>query len=88
MPLWKSTPRMQAEPQRFHPSCCLSDTEIREARGNNNLSNFNRYFLQETGLTPRAYRNAAHIRDSPIAAASRPPLISHLNFSKLNMLRA
>ncbi|MFK0685807.1 AraC family transcriptional regulator [Ochrobactrum sp. BD67] len=49
----------------------LAITDICFEAGFNNLSNFNRYFLLETGLTPRAYRNAAHIRDSSIAAASR-----------------
>ena len=50
-----------------------TDTQITDIcfeAGFNNLSNFNRYFLQETGLTPRAYRNAARFRDSSIAAAT------------------
>ncbi|MFC0243883.1 AraC family transcriptional regulator [Falsochrobactrum ovis] len=45
----------------------MAITDICFEAGFNNLSNFNRYFLQETGLNPRAYRNAAHIRDSSIA---------------------
>lgn len=37
-------------------------TEVCFEAGFNNLSNFNRYFRLETGLTPRAYRMAARIR--------------------------
>lgn len=39
-----------------------SITDICFEAGFNNLSNFNRYFRLETGLTPRAYRKAARIR--------------------------
>jgi AraC-like DNA-binding protein len=39
-----------------------SITDICFEAGFNNLSNFNRYFRIETGLTPRAYRKAARIR--------------------------
>ena len=39
-----------------------SITDICFEAGFNNLSNFNRYFRMETGLTPRAYRKAARIR--------------------------
>lgn len=44
-------------------------TDICFEAGFNNLSNFNRYFRRETGLTPRAYRQAARIRVSSIDAA-------------------
>lgn len=37
-------------------------TDICFESGFSNLSNFNRAFLRETGLTPRAYRKAAQIR--------------------------
>ena len=37
-------------------------TDICFEAGFNNLSNFNRYFRMETGLTPRGYRQAARIR--------------------------
>lgn len=38
-------------------------TDICFEAGFSNLSNFNRYFRLETGLTPRAYRVAAQIRE-------------------------
>ena len=40
----------------------ISITDICFEAGFNNLSNFNRYFRMEMGLTPRAYRKAARIR--------------------------
>lgn len=40
----------------------IAITDVCFEAGFNNLSNFNRYFKMETGLTPRAYRTAAHIR--------------------------
>lgn len=43
-------------------------TDICFEAGFANLSNFNRAFLQETGLTPRAYRKAAKIRASSLTA--------------------
>ncbi|MCX8280120.1 AraC family transcriptional regulator [Phyllobacterium sp. 0TCS1.6C] len=50
----------------------MSITDICFEAGFNNLSNFNRYFRTETGLTPRSYRNAARIRaQSMIAPGSR-----------------
>ena len=45
-------------------------TEVCFEAGFNNLSNFNRYFRMETGLTPRAYRMAARIRGRSIVAAA------------------
>lgn len=61
----------------------LSETEIPitdicfEA-GFNNLSNFNRYFRMETGLTPRAYRKAASIRAKSLIT---PPLSQSIRAS-------
>lgn len=43
-------------------------TDICFEAGFNNLSNFNRYFRMETGLTPRAYRKAARIRAKSVIA--------------------
>lgn len=43
-------------------------TDICFEAGFNNLSNFNRYFRMETGLTPRAYRKAASIRAKSLIA--------------------
>ena len=40
----------------------IAITDVCFEAGFNNLSNFNRYFKMETGLTPRAYRTAARIR--------------------------
>eukprot|EP01036_Dinobryon_divergens_P052491 gene52491-biopygen43135 len=47
-----------------------SITDICFEAGFNNLSNFNRYFRMETGLTPRAYRKAARIRAKSMIAGS------------------
>jgi AraC-like DNA-binding protein len=44
----------------------IAITDICFEAGFNNLSNFNRYFRLETGLTPRAYRMAARIRGRSI----------------------
>lgn len=46
----------------------LAVTEICYDSGFSNLSNFNRAFLLETGMTPRAYRKAALIRASSLPA--------------------
>lgn len=45
-------------------------TDICFEAGFNNLSNFNRYFRMETGLTPRAYRMAARIRGRSMVSAA------------------
>ena len=47
----------------------ISITDICFEAGFNNLSNFNRYFRLETGLTPRSYRMAARIRGKSVVAA-------------------
>ncbi|WP_343315781.1 helix-turn-helix domain-containing protein [Brucella sp. BE17] len=52
----------------------MSITDICFEAGFNNLSNFNRYFRMETGLTPRSYRQVSHIRASSIDAAHAHPL--------------
>lgn len=44
-------------------------TDICFEAGFNNLSNFNRYFRMETGLTPRDYRTASRIRNNSIVPA-------------------
>lgn len=46
-------------------------TDICFEAGFNNLSNFNRYFRVETGLTPRDYRRAARIRARSMITPSR-----------------
>lgn len=45
-----------------------SITDVCFEAGFNNLSNFNRYFRMEMGLTPRAYRKAARIRAKSVIA--------------------
>ncbi len=47
-------------------------TDICFEAGFNNLSNFNRYFRMETGLTPRSYRSAARIRAKSLVTAPTP----------------
>jgi AraC-like DNA-binding protein len=56
-------------------------TDICFEAGFNNLSNFNRYFRLETGLTPRGYRTAARIRGSSVVGPQGIPAsrqITHL----------
>ena len=48
-------------------------TDICFEAGFNNLSNFNRYFKIETGLTPRGYRQAARIRNRSMITPSLKP---------------
>ncbi|MVA25077.1 AraC family transcriptional regulator (plasmid) [Agrobacterium vitis] len=48
-------------------------TDICFEAGFNNLSNFNRYFRLETGLTPRSYRTAARIRGRSVVNAQGIP---------------
>ncbi|WP_429932908.1 AraC family transcriptional regulator [Agrobacterium vitis] len=48
-------------------------TDICFEAGFNNLSNFNRYFRLETGLTPRGYRTAARIRGRSVVGAQGLP---------------
>ncbi|HCL64598.1 MAG TPA: AraC family transcriptional regulator [Rhizobium sp.] len=50
----------------------LPITDICFEAGFNNLSNFNRYFRMETGLTPRAYRKAAKIRAKSMISPAAP----------------
>jgi AraC-like DNA-binding protein len=47
-------------------------TDICFEAGFNNLSNFNRYFRMETGLTPRDYRTASRIRNNSIVPSAEP----------------
>lgn len=44
-----------------------SITDVCFESGFKNLSNFNRYFKQDTGMTPRAFRRAARIRQSSVS---------------------
>ena len=50
-----------------------SITDICFEAGFNNLSNFNRYFRMEMGLTPRAYRKAARIRAKSVIRGTSAP---------------
>lgn len=56
----------------------MSITDICFEAGFNNLSNFNRYFRTETGLTPRSYRKAARIRAKSMIASPANPGVRNL----------
>lgn len=56
----------------------MSITDICFEAGFNNLSNFNRYFRMETGLTPRSYRKAARIRARSMIAPAATLGARHL----------
>lgn len=60
-----------------------SITDICFEAGFNNLSNFNRYFRMEMGLTPRAYRKAARIRAKSVIRGTSAPESPRTNASGL-----
>ncbi|EGP57998.1 AraC family transcriptional regulator [Agrobacterium tumefaciens] len=60
-----------------------SITDICFEAGFNNLSNFNRYFRMEMGLTPRAYRKAARIRARSVIRGTSAPESPRTNASGL-----
>lgn len=58
-----------AHARRLLETSDLSAAKVAEASGYNNLSNFNRQFLAEVGMTPTAYRNL-----EPNQRPEAPPL--------------